>query len=253
LAAKANLAGGNTFTGIQTITGGGSGVNALRVNTSTGTNLVNVTDYNTYGNVTLTNSTLYAGLQAYIYGASDYGAALNVIAKTTATQGIVVRGRASQSASLQEWQNSAGTIQSYINSAGTFLVNGGSYIENTGRVFVNSSSAAYIPLTVRGTTSQTGNLQEWQNSAGTVLAYVNSGGTFRGPIIQTIGAGVDLREGSGGGGLITAIKMGSLPTSPGANAGRIYFRDGTTTGTLKLVVRAGAAGAETTILDNIPQ
>jgi hypothetical protein len=62
-----------------------------------------------------------------------------------------------------------------------------------------------------------------------------------------------LREGSGGGGLATLIKMGSLPGAPGANAGRLYFRDGTNAGTLKLVVRAGAAGAETTILDNIPQ
>ena len=33
----------------------------------------------------------------------------------------------------------------------------------------------------------------------------------------------------------------------------MYYRDGTNAGTLKLVVRAGAAGAETTILDNIPQ
>jgi len=42
-------------------------------------------------------------------------------------------------------------------------------------------------------------------------------------------------------------------TNPGAGIGSLYFRDGTTAGTLKLVVRAGAAGAETTILDNNPQ
>jgi hypothetical protein len=33
----------------------------------------------------------------------------------------------------------------------------------------------------------------------------------------------------------------------------LYFRAGTNTGTLKLVVRAGAAGAETSIIDNIDQ
>lgn len=33
----------------------------------------------------------------------------------------------------------------------------------------------------------------------------------------------------------------------------VITTNGTTAGTLKLVVRAGAAGAETTILDNIPQ
>jgi hypothetical protein len=34
---------------------------------------------------------------------------------------------------------------------------------------------------------------------------------------------------------------------------QLYLRDGTTAGTLKLVIIAGTTGAETTILDNIPQ
>ena len=37
-------------------------------------------------------------------------------------------------------------------------------------------SASYIPLTVKGAASQTANLQEWQNSAGTVLASINASG-----------------------------------------------------------------------------
>jgi hypothetical protein len=97
---------------------------------------------------------------------------------TTTAVGLIVKGAASQTANLQEWQNSAGTVQSRINSAGTFLVNGGSYIQSDGRTFINSSSAAFIPLTVRGTTSQTGNLQEWQDSSGTVLAKIGSGGVL---------------------------------------------------------------------------
>ena len=55
------------------------------------------------------------------------------------------------------------------------------------------------------------------------------------------------------GGRIRLTKMTSAVTNPGASLAKIYLRDGTTVGTLKLVVRAGAAGAETTILDNIPQ
>ena len=61
-----------------------------------------------------------------------------------------------------------------------------------------------------------------------------------------------LRENNSGGRL-QLVKQTAADSNPGANNARIYFRDGTTAGTLKLVVRAGAAGAETTILDNIPQ
>ena len=55
------------------------------------------------------------------------------------------------------------------------------------------------------------------------------------------------------GGYMGLYKLNAAINNPGAGYGRLYFRDGTTAGTLKLVVRAGAAGAETTILDNIPQ
>jgi hypothetical protein len=48
-------------------------------------------------------------------------------------------------------------------------------------------------------------------------------------------------------------KTSSAVANPGADIARIYLVAGTTAGTLKLVVRAGASGAETTILDNIPQ
>lgn len=127
-------------------------------------------------------------------------------------------------------------------------------IQDTG-LKVDTGVAANVPLRVQNTNaSPTGNLTEWLNpSGGSVLARVDSNGNFRANIVQTIGAGADLREGTGGGGLVTLIKMAAAAVNPGANLARLYFRDGTTAGTLKLVVRAGAAGAETTILDNIPQ
>jgi hypothetical protein len=165
-------------------------------------------------------------------------------------KGLVVRGAASQSANLQEWQNSAGTVQALINPFGAAAFGTSSVL---GRVSVSTGSTGTIGAVIRGVSGQTANLQEWQDSAGTILARIDSNGNLRANIVQTLGAGADLREGSGGGGLATLIKMGSLPANPGANAGRLYFRDGTNAGTLKLVVRAGAAGAETTILDNIPQ
>jgi hypothetical protein len=55
------------------------------------------------------------------------------------------------------------------------------------------------------------------------------------------------------GAIFEFVRATAASYSPGANRATLYFRDGTNAGTLKLVVRAGTAGAETTILDNIPQ
>jgi hypothetical protein len=117
---------------------------------------------------------------------------------------------------------------------------------------ITSRSAGTIGAVVKGAASQSANLQEWQNSGGTVIAKVNSSGVVFGNTYSGINGLVFLREESSGG-LFEAKKLTAAASNPGSNNGKIYFRDGTTAGTLKLVVRAGAAGAETTILDNIPQ
>ena len=46
----------------------------------------------------------------------------------------------------------------------------------SGSLHVSTGSAGIIGVIVQGFTSQTANLQEWQNSAGTALAYVSSAG-----------------------------------------------------------------------------
>lgn len=43
-----------------------------------------------------------------------------------------------------------------------------------------SNAAAAIPLKVKGTVSQTGNLQEWLNSANVILAKIDKDGKFTG-------------------------------------------------------------------------
>lgn len=56
----------------------------------------------------------------------------------------------------------------------------GLYIDggaNDGGAFILTGSAAKIPLVARGAASQTANLTEWQDSAGTVLARVGNDGT----------------------------------------------------------------------------
>ena len=53
-------------------------------------------------------------------GTTGPGAQLQVNAGASTTIGAIIKGAASQSANLQEWQNSAGTVLSSINSIGDF-------------------------------------------------------------------------------------------------------------------------------------
>jgi hypothetical protein len=77
-------------------------------------------------------------------------------------------------------------------------------------------------------------------------------GTETATALQLTGTTVVL-DTNNSGGQVTMRKQVAGSSPPGANVARLYLVDGTVGGTLKLVTRAGAAGAETTILDNIPQ
>jgi hypothetical protein len=174
-------------------------------------------------------------------------------------KGLSIRGAASQTANLQEWQNSAGTVRGYVTPLGdaSFGSLGLGYTTPYSGVSNSifglvTAGAANIGIAVRGSASQTANLQQWENSAGSVLARIGPNGLFQGVALYTTNARVGIEEANSGG-YITVTRSTATQLNPGANVGRIYFRDGTNAGTLKLVVRAGAAGAETTILDNIPQ
>jgi hypothetical protein len=118
--------------------------------------------------------------------------------------GLTIKAASSQSANLQEWQNSSGTVLAKVQSNGVIdtsqyinmstsgnagIAVGGIYrIRMTnGNTRVQSSNGAITTLTVEGVASQTANLQEWQNSSGTVLASVNASGQFVGDGSQLTG------------------------------------------------------------------
>jgi hypothetical protein len=195
---------------------------------------------------------LYTGVsgsgQTYLGGLTLGGGSvisqLGVIAGASTTVGAVIRGAASQTANLQEWQDSGANAIASINSAGGFT--------GYGAHLMQTYVTTRIPLTIKGAASQTADLTQWQNSAGTVVAKIGSAGVLNAITVSTTNGYSSLQEASSGGNLFLS-RMTAQAASPGANNARLYLRDGTTGGTLKLVVRAGAAGAETTILDNIPQ
>jgi len=114
------------------------------------------------------SGTMYAGAYSY------YNASLNVTAPNTTQLGLVVRGVASQTASLQQWQSSAGTV------IGGIAANGAAFFGTTGAL---NASVAAVPtaasasgIIVRGVASQSGDLQQWQDNTGAVLALIAANG-----------------------------------------------------------------------------
>jgi hypothetical protein len=122
-----------------------------------------------------------------------------------------------------------------------------SNFDNTGAMGFVSFAAANKVLTVRGFAGQSANLQEWQNSAGGLLARIHSTGAFTSPVLTTTTGWFRVDE-SNGGGKISMTRHTSAPTSPGSNVGRLYFKAGTTGLALFAM---GPTGTEVLIADNI--
>jgi hypothetical protein len=121
--------------------------------------------------------------------------ALGVNPSSASTVGFIIRGAASQSANLQEWQNSAGTVLTKVQSNGVIdtsqylnmstsgnagIAVGGLYrIRMTGNnTQIEASVGNVATLIVKSAASQTADIQQWQNSSGTVLMAVNSSGAI---------------------------------------------------------------------------
>jgi hypothetical protein len=153
-----------------------------------------ITFFNASGGLTATEgviSTSYSGGKMTT-GTLGY---LNATTFTPSVSPVVVRGAASQTADLQEWQNSSGGVLLGIDSTGSLNIGAGS--SNIWKIKNQTSAvmewqpvqgfmflpygASNRPVTIKGAASQTGNLTEWQNSAGTVLTSVNSFGDVTAP------------------------------------------------------------------------
>jgi hypothetical protein len=219
---------------------------------------------------------IYSSQSGTFGSTSDNSGTLAVLSTGSTTIGAVVRGASGQTANLLELQDSSANILASFSATGSLSipatgilpkfmrVGGAAYL---GTMSVLAESASTIGAVIRGAASQTADLMQWQNSAATVLskmqadggasfaqgnATIGSGGIIRGTQVSTNVDYSSLRE-ENSGGLLRLTKQTAAAANPASGQAKIYLRDGTTAGTLKLVVRAGAAGAETTILDNIPQ
>lgn len=182
LSTKANLSGGNTFTSTQSITSTAITQTPLVVNgfasqtadlqqwnDNLGTILSRISNNGTgYFKGVQTGSLSFSGI--------TWNGISNPSGATTLPS-LIVKGIASQTADLQQWQNSSGTVLSKIDSNGSINSPTGSVLGSNFN-FMLPKTTTFTPLIVQGLASQTADLQQWQNSAGTVLSYVTSGGSF---------------------------------------------------------------------------
>lgn len=103
-----------------------------------------------------------------------------ITARAATVVPLVVKGAASQTGNLFEARDTAGTLLSRVDSVGSiiapYLVAGG--LGGSGILRAEGVAAGQTVVTVRGAASQTAPLQEWQNSAGTIVASVSASGTI---------------------------------------------------------------------------
>lgn len=203
----------------------------------------------------VTNLTTDLAGKAALTASQTFTGTNTFVSPAAASKAMIIRAAASPSTNIFEIQDSSSNILISATSAGNLNAPGQVRVGTTSglaQISVVSAGSSTIGNVIRGAASQSANLQEWQNSAGTVLASVNSSGNLLAQVIQTASNNSRIAEVNSGG--ILQLKKATASAVPGTtDFARLFIVAGTNAGTLKLVVRAGTAGAETTILDNIPQ
>jgi hypothetical protein len=129
----------------------------------------------TYANATTGSQT--------VAGTVRVDAQASVVSRSAATVGLLVRGASSQAANIFEIQNSGGSSQVTVTSAGNLIAIGQARVgtgTSLGQLSVVSASAGTLGAVIRGAASQTGDLLQIQNSAGSVLLDVDSSGFLTG-------------------------------------------------------------------------
>lgn len=132
-----------------------------------------------------------AGYKAYVYTVTDkaliHSGQIHALGGTLALSNAAsvvtstVRGAVSQTANLTEWQDSAGTAVARVNSGGgiravSFRTNTADAI--SAQLAIEPFNTGTVAAIIRGLTSQTADLQQWQNNAGGILANVSATGVF---------------------------------------------------------------------------
>jgi hypothetical protein len=104
-----------------------------------------------------------------------------VTAQSTTTIPFSIRAISSQTSPLQQWQNSSSVSVGSIGTGGNmnlagYLTLGSTTQSTTIGLNVVIGNASHNGVVVRAQSSQTSNIQEWQNNSGTAVSYVSPTG-----------------------------------------------------------------------------
>ena len=132
-------------------------------------------------NTAVTNIQSQLSSLSYVQLVSQTASPNVVTAQSITTVPITLRAIASQTSALQQWQNSSsvnvGSVSTggFANFAGYVTVGTTTQSTTTG-VNIVLSNSTHKGITIKSQTSQTANLQEWQNSSGTAISWVQPDG-----------------------------------------------------------------------------
>ena len=133
--------------------------------------------------VTTVESTIAGYPATFLTRTSSSSSPNVIIGQNTTTVPITVRAIASQTVPLQQWQNSSNTNIAVLTTAGamalaSYLSLGSITTSSTTALSISIISNTHRGITIRSAASQSANIQEWQDSSGTPLAWINSAGDF---------------------------------------------------------------------------
>ena len=207
--------GSTTVTGTQTLIPASSGTVPLVLQALSGqsANMLTVNANGATTKIDAFGQMFFSGSRPLTIGSTQFtntSVALNAYSATTIPLGI--RGAASQTADLQQWQNSAGTILSRVKADGTPTFSYGTFF---GTQALSADGDAVRPLTLKGFSSaQTGNLVEYLTSGSTILGGTNAvGQTYTGsttPILTAVGGATTATTGTGTTATVTLTSASNL-------------------------------------------
>lgn len=168
----------------------GLGIRAVASQTA---NMIETQDSagNITSRVSASGSLLANGVVIAGSASTTIGAQLGAFVSSASTVGLAVKGAVSQTADLTQWQNSAGTVSAKVDASGAFTTtssNGYSIVGaasfkslNGGQTMLltaGASVAANAQIVSKAVSGATGNIQEWQDSAGTVVGSIATTGAM---------------------------------------------------------------------------
>lgn len=141
-------------------------------------------NFRTLTNRVAANETAISALGTTFVEQVSASATPNVITpQNSNTVPLTIRGASVQTENLQEWQNNSETNLAIVFSDGSSSFSGylsiGNNAKTTGTALnIRILNSSHKGVVVKSALSQTQNLQEWQNSSGTPLSWVDSEGRF---------------------------------------------------------------------------